>query len=303
MKFQGLVGLLLVPIAALAGVQALSPAERAEIQQFRDQQTKVLQGPQSALGMVSLEKLQDGYTAIGSAPASRILLDHMAPHLGVIRLHGEQIEFAPPSGGFPSDLTIGGKPATAGPVSFDADGTSPTFVEGSVNFVLRHKFGFFLVGRDLRAPELLAFHGLRWYAPDARYRIVARWIPYAKPQVLRVANVLGQVNEDTSYGVAEFTIDGRTVRLEPSVYQGREKPLFFVFRDTTSRTTTYQGGRFLDARLPDHGLSAPGTVVLDFNQARNPLCAFSAHTSCPIPPESNRMPFAIPAGEQRYNAE
>ncbi|SEB67632.1 DUF1684 domain-containing protein [Terriglobus roseus] len=300
MKFQAFVALLLVPLTALAGVQALSPAEREEIQQFRELQAKVLQGPQSALGMVSLEKLRDGDTTIGSAAGSRIHLDHVAPNLGVVRLHGEQIEFVPPSGGFPSDLFIGGKPAASGTVVFDAEGTSPTFVEGSVNFVLRHKFGFFLVGRDLRAPELLAFHGLRWYAPDGRYRIVAKWIPYPKPQVLRVANILGQVNEDTSYGVAEFTVNGRTVRLEPSVYQGREKPLFFVFKDRTSRTTTYQGGRFLDARLPDHGLSAPGEVVLDFNQARNPLCAFSAHTSCPIPPESNRMPFAIPAGERRY---
>jgi uncharacterized protein (DUF1684 family) len=161
MKVQAFVGLLLMPIAALAGVQAFSPAERAEIQQFRDQQAKILQGPQSALGMVSLEKLQDGDTSIGSVPGSRIRLDHVAPHLGVVRLRGEQIEFAPPAGGFPSDLTIGGKPATAAAVVFDAEGTSPTFVEGSVNFVLRHKFGFFLVGRDLRAPELLAFHGLR----------------------------------------------------------------------------------------------------------------------------------------------
>lgn len=303
MKFQVFVGMLLVPITALAGVQALSPAERAEIQQFRDGQAKVLQGPQSALGMVSLEKLPDGDTAIGSAPGSNILLDHAAPHLGVVRLHGEHLEFLPPAGGFPADLTVGGKPAAAAAVGFDADGTSQTFVEGSVNFVLRHKFGFFLVGRDTRAPELLAFHGLRWYAPDAHYRIVAKWIPYPRPQVLRVANILGQVNEDTSYGVAEFTIHGRTVRLEPSVYQGRQKPLFFVFKDATSRTTTYQGGRFLDAALPDHGLSAPGTVVLDFNRARNPLCAFSAHTSCPIPPESNRMPFAIPAGERRYSKD
>lgn len=104
MKFQGLMGLLLMPIAALAGVQALSPAERAEIQHFRDQQAAVLQGPQSALGMVSLEKLPQGDTTIGSAPGSRIQLDHVSPRLGVIRLHGEQIEFLPPASGFPSDV-------------------------------------------------------------------------------------------------------------------------------------------------------------------------------------------------------
>jgi uncharacterized protein (DUF1684 family) len=281
--------------------QVLPPAELAEIEQFRAAQTKVLQGPQSALAMVSLQKLKNGDTTIGSAAGSTIPLDHVAAHLGTVRLHGEQIEFLPPPEGFPHDLTIGGKPAAAGPVVFDPDGTSPTFAEGSVNFVLRHKFGFFLVGRDTHAPEFLGFQGLSWYAPVAHYRIQARWIPWPKPRVLRVANILGQVNQDTSYGVAEFTLNGDTFRLEPSVYAGRDRPLFFVFKDTTSRTTTYGGGRFLDAQEPDHGLSQPGTVVLDFNRARNPLCAFSAQTSCPIPPQGNRLPIAIPAGEKRYH--
>ena len=301
--WMGWAGALLVTHAAGMCAQTLSSGAQAEIQQFRARQAEILRGPGSALGMVSLEKLREGDTTIGSSPGSNIPLEHTAPAMGVVRVHGEQIEFLPPAAGFPKDLTIGGNAASAGPVIFDADGTSPVFVEGSVNFVLRYKFGFFLVGRDTRAPALLGFHGLRWYAPGARFRIVAQWKPWPQPRVLRVANVLGQVNEETSYGVAEFTLNGRTYRLEPSVYPGREKPLFFVFNDWTSRTTTYGGGRFLDARMPDHGLSAPGSVVLDFNMARNPLCAFSPHTSCPIPPEGNRMAVAIPAGEKRYQEE
>lgn len=289
-----------VVLMASACAQTLSGDAQAEIQQFRARQADILRGPGSALGMVSLEKLHDGDTTIGSSPGSNIPLEHAAAALGIVRLHGEQIEFLAPPGGFPKDLTIGGKAAMAGPVSFDADGTSPVFVEGSVNFVLRHKFGFFLVGRDTHAPALLGFHGLNWYAPEAHFRIVAQWKPWPQPRVLRVANVLGQVNEEASYGVAEFKLNGRIYQLEPSVYPGREKPLFFVFKDLTSRTTTYGGGRFLDARMPDHGLSAPGSVVLDFNMARNPLCAFSSHTSCPIPPAENRMAIAIPAGEKRY---
>jgi uncharacterized protein (DUF1684 family) len=305
LKLRRFISCILVLLAAPVGTfaQTLSTEAQAEIQQFRDRQTQILRSPNSALGMVSLEKLPEGDTTIGSSPGSKIPLEHAASALGIVRLHGEQIEFLPPAEGFPKDLLIGGKPATAGPVSFDPDGTSPVFVEGSVNFVLRHKFGFFLVGRDTHAPALLSFHGLSWYAPNARFRIVAQWKPWPQPRVLRVANVLGQVNEDTSYGVAEFTLDGHRYSLEPSVYAGREHPLFFVFKDATSRTTTYGGGRFLEARLPDHGLSAPGSVVLDFNMARNPLCAFSAHTSCPIPPVGNRLAIAIPAGEKRYSDE
>jgi uncharacterized protein (DUF1684 family) len=292
-----------LPAQALSPAKALSPAEREEIAHFREAQAKLLASPQSALGMVSLEKLAEGDTSIGSSPQSKIRIDRLSPRIGIVRLHGEQIEFLPPPEGFPKDLTIGGKPATAGRVTFDADGTSPIFREGSVNFVLRHKFGFFLVGRDTQAPALLAFHGLNWYAPDARYRITAAWKPWPQPHTLRVANVLGQVNEETSYGTAEFTQNGRTFQLEPTLVTRKDKPLFLVFRDITSRSTTYQGGRFLDIAMPSNGLSNPGTVGLDFNQARNPLCAFSSHTSCPIPPQQNRLPIAIPAGEKRYTGK
>ncbi|MEG9433149.1 DUF1684 domain-containing protein [Terriglobus sp. ADX1] len=292
-----------LPAQALSAAKALSPAEREEIAHFRKAQSKLLTSPQSALGMVSLEKFAEGDTSIGSAATSKIRIDHLSSQIGLVRLHGEQIEFLPPPSGFPKDLTIGGKPATAGAVTFDADGTSPTFREGSVNFVLRHKFGFFLVARDMQAPALLAFRGLDWYAPNAHYRITAAWKPWPQPHTLRIANILGQVNEETSYGIAEFTQNGRTFQLEPTFVQRKDKPLFLVFRDTTSRTTTYEGGRFLDIAMPSNGLNKPGTVVLDFNQARNPLCAFSSHTSCPIPPQQNRLPIAISAGEKRYNGK
>ena len=250
--------------------------------------------------MVQLQKLTAVETTVGSGAGSTVLLPHVAGAVVRVRFVGDDIVVQAPPTGFPAGLTIGGKPAAAETVPFDAGGTSPEFRQGSVSFVFRHKFGYWMVGRDMQAPAMLHSHGLRWYLPDAHYRVTAQWKPYPAPRVLRVANVLGQVNEETSYGVAEFTLDGRAYRLEPSVDTARAQPLFFVFRDSTSRTTTYPAGRFLDAALPSNGLSQPGTVVLDFNRARNPWCAFSVHTSCPLPPEGNRLQVSIPAGEQRY---
>ncbi len=274
----------------------LTADQRTAIQHFREHQAEVMKGPQSALGMVSLESLPEGDTTVGAAPDNKLRLEHTAAHLATLHRDGETLALTLPAG---SDLTADGRRAVPGLVSFDADGTSARYESGSVNFVLRHKFGFFLVGRDTQAPALLAFHGLHWYPADGRYRIIARWLPYPVPRTLPIANILGQVNQETSYGVAEFSLGGRTFRLEPTVHAGAT-PLFFVFRDTTSRSTTYQGGRFLDAAMPSHGLSALGQVVLDFNMARNPLCAFSAHTSCPLPPRQNVADVAIPAGEKRY---
>ena len=299
---SALCGLLLLALSPWQQAQELSPAERQEIQAFRDHLQQSMREPQSPLNMVQLQQLTAGEAIVGSGTGSTVLLPHVARSVVHVHFIGDSITVDAPPMGFPVDLTIGGKQASAETVRFDAGGTSPEFREGSVSFVLRHKFGYWLVGRDMQAPSMLGFHGLRWYAPDAQYRVTAQWKPYPAPRVLRIANILGQVNDETSYGVAQFILDGHTYRLEPSVNAGHGAPLFFVFRDSTSRTTTYPAGRFLDAALPSNGLSQPGTVVLDFNRARNPWCAFSVHTSCPLPPAGNRLAVAIPAGEQRYES-
>lgn len=293
-------GFLLCAAVSQLLAQRLSPADTQEILEVRRTLDASMRGPQSPLNMVALQKLDGGEASVGSATDNTVTMPHIAAHLLRVRFAGEQIKVLPPLGGFPTGVSVGGAPPAVGTVTFDADGTSPKFRQGDASFVLRHKFGYWLVGRDMQAPSMLAYQGLRWYPPSARYRTMAQWKPFPAPRTLRVANVLGQVNEETSYGVAEFTVGGHTVRLEPSVNTARPKPLFFVFRDSTSRTTTYGVGRFLDAGMPSNGLSQPGTVVLDFNQARNPWCAFSVHTSCPLPPMGNRLVVAIPAGERRY---
>ena len=76
--------------------------------------------------------------------------------------------------------------------------------------------------------------------------------------------------------------------------------LWFVFRDETFHRTTDGGGRFLTADSPSNGLGKPGTVVLDFNEAVNPPCAYSAFATCPLASPENRLTVAVPAGEKRY---
>lgn len=279
---------------------ALTPQQLQQIKSFREHQTAILRSPMSALGMVALDRIPEGDMTIGSAPGSRIHLDHASRLLGTVHRSGDTLTFTPGPASQPA-LTINGQPATTQPVTFDADGTSQHFVQGSVNFVLRHKGGYFIVARDTAAPELLGFHGLRWYAPSAHYRVTALWVPWPTPRTLRIANRIGQVSDEPSYGVARFTFGDHTYQLEPTLATNATQPLFFVFRDLTSRTETYQAGRFLNAATPSNGLSSPGTVVLDFNEARNPLCAFSEHTSCPLPPKQNQLDVAIPAGEKRYH--
>jgi uncharacterized protein (DUF1684 family) len=155
--------------------------------------------------------------------------------------------------------------------------------------------------RDSQSPTLAGFHGLNWYAPDSAYRVSARWTPYQPVKRIKFATVVGTEDEFEVPGVAEFTINGQTLRLEPALEDPADKQLFFVFKDATSKTETYPAVRFLYTPMPDHGLTQPGSVVLDFNRAQNPPCAYTAYATCPLPPKSNVLPVAIPAGEKRYH--
>ena len=107
--------------------------------------------------------------------------------------------------------------------------------------------------------------------------------------------MIGVPQEMTSPGYVEFPLRGQTVRLMPAA-EGEE--LWFIFRDATSGKTTYPGGRFLYAAGP-----RDGKVILDFNKAYNPPCAFTPYATCPLPPRENRLKVAIEAGELNYHHE
>jgi uncharacterized protein (DUF1684 family) len=117
----------------------------------------------------------------------------------------------------------------------------------------------------------------------------------------KIPTVLGTTIEVPAPGLAEFTLDGQTVQLEPVLEDPGDKQLFFIVRDATSRTTSYGAGRFLYTDFPDHGLDHAGRILLDFNRLQNPPCAYTAYATCPLPPERNRLAIALPVGEERYS--
>jgi hypothetical protein len=153
----------------------------------------------------------------------------------------------------------------------------------------------------LQAPTRVGFHGLHWYAPDESYRVRAHWIPYNPPKMLDIPTVLGTTTHLPAPGVAEFMLNGKVFRLEPVIDDPTSAQLFFIVRDTTSKTATYGAGRFLYTDPPNHGVSEPGEVWIDFNRLMNPPCAYTAYATCPLPPPQNRLDVAIPVGEQRYH--
>lgn len=160
--------------------------------------------------------------------------------------------------------------------------------------VIKRADRFAIRVRDTRSPFRKQFTGLTWYPVQPASRVVARWIPYAAPRKRSVATV---VNVDEQYeapGVAEFTLGARTLRLEPVLSEGQ---YFFIFKDRTAGKTTYPAGRFLYTEP-----ARDGRVIIDFNKAYNPPCAFTPYATCPLPRKENHLPVAIEAGEKNYGA-
>ncbi len=136
------------------------------------------------------------------------------------------------------------------------------------------------------------FAGLRWYPVDESYRVTGRFVPYDKPKTVEVQNIMGDTGQMTVPGYVAFTLHGQEVRLEPEA-DGTD--LSFVFRDLTSGKETYGAARFLDTTLLPNS-----QVILDFNEAYNPPCAYNPYTTCPLPLPQNRLRVRIEAGEKKY---
>ncbi len=190
--------------------------------------------------------------------------------------------------------TSGGKSVSNIDLGSD-DKSKPTKVTvGSQTFYLikrEERFGIRL--KDTKNPPRVNFKGLKWFPIDPALKVTAELEPYPVPKDVNVPNVLGGTFPYKSPGILKFKLRDKEYRLQPVI---EEDHLFIIFRDLTSRTTTYGAGRFLYAAAANDG-----KVILDFNKAENPPCAFTAFATCPLPPQQNRLEVGIKAGEKRYH--
>lgn len=276
-----------------------------ELAAWRTQHVAELLKPAGWLSLTGLEWLRDGDNSFGTADDNNIHLAGSGPgHMGILRLAGSNVQLLPPRGGFPPDLLVAG--AAAKPqvllVDPDNDKNAPHITIGTLNmYVIRRGERYALRVKDSKSQTLVGFRGLNWYAPNMKYRVKAKWIPYNPPKSVTLATLAGTTYSQPVPGAAEFVLDAKTYRLEPVLEDPAAQQLFFILRDTTSSKTTYHACRFLYTVLPTHGLDKPGELVLDLNRLENPPCAYTAFATCPLPPPQNRLAIALPVGEKRYH--
>lgn len=288
-----LISRVLIAILAFAMLPVDQASYRAQIEKWRQQRQESLKAENGWLTVAGLFWLKEGESTMGmGAGNSFVLPPGSAPEkVGTFDFHGGKASFQAAPG---VEVTVNGKPVASASLAADSAGSPDVLRIGNLSmFVIQRgsRFGVRLKDKDSEARR--RFTGTHWFPVAEEYRVTAKFVPYTPPRKIAVPNILGDVDQEASPGYVEFTLQGKQLRLDP-VSEG--DGLFFIFKDLTAGKETYPPGRFLFTDLPRNG-----EVVLDFNQAVNPPCAFTPYATCPLPPAQNHLSISIEAGELRYD--
>ncbi len=153
----------------------------------------------------------------------------------------------------------------------------------------------------LTPEDLATFKSLDFYPIKEKYRVVAKFTKTPDAVPFKMQTTTDRAPEYVKYGEVEFILKGKNIKV--NIYQSlrlrkTEKYkdyLFLPFRDLTSGKTSYGGGRYVDLKIPEGD-----TMIIDFNKAYNPYCAYNHKYSCVIPPPENFIKVKIKAGVKKF---
>ncbi len=286
--------LLLIALTSVACSSASGDLDgaalEAQILEWRDSRRASLMAPTGFLTLAGLFWLDEEITTFGSAPDNDLVFPSAADaHIGHFRLTAEGVVMKPLA-----NVAVFSNDAPVGEILMADDTTEePVMItHGSLAWTIIRRDGRYAVRlRDFDHPALASFPALAYFPIDPSWRVEAAFERYAMPKRVAANTVIEGLGwNPESPGVAVFEKNGETHRLE--AYTSGER-LFFVFGDRTNGRETYPAGRFLYAAAPGED----GRIVLDFNRAYSPPCAFNDFSTCPVASPRNRLSIRVPAGE------
>jgi len=274
---------------------AADPVFAQTQQAWRDARRARLASPDGWTSLIGLHWIDPGPHYFGTAATNGIRLVMGPAHFGMIERKGDAILLTPDRS---AALTLDGEPLLRpATLKSDADETGASvlgFDEGKgIATVLKRGDRYALRVKHADADTRLRFAGVDYWPADAGWRLDGKFVPHPAGKTMPVANIIGTIDAMSNPGKVEFEHGGKTWSLE-ALDEG--EGLFLIFADRTSGHESYGAGRYIDAPDPDAG----GRVVIDFNQAYNPPCAFTPFATCPLPPPENRLDLAVNAGEKAY---
>jgi len=303
--FNGIItvsGVCIIIAAIISFTGCSKPKEKgdaayiASIHQWHKDRIERLKTENGWLNLTGLYWLSEGENTFGSDPSNKIIFpkDKAPVFIGTITLKDGDASIKINKG---INVTCQGKPVTELEMVSDSADNATVLALGSLRWVFvkrSTKFGIRL--RDVEAPLVKSFKDIDTYPVNEDWRFNAKFTAFNPPKVISVSTIIGTVEKDTVPGLLSFNMNGNEYKLEP-VKDGND--FFIIFADKTNGSETYGAGRFLYTSQPN----STGNVILDFNKAYNPPCAFTKFATCPLPPEQNYLQFEVTAGEKAYGDE
>ena len=262
-----------------------------EHMEWRAERLGNLKGPDGYLNLAGLFWLTEGATSIGSSQENDIVFPaSAAAFVGVLDVSTDGVVLTVTDG---ATVFANDEPVDSILVADDTSESPLTISHGSIAWIIiKRDNRFALRLRDFKHPAIAAFPPIEYYPLDPAMRVTGEFKRFATPKILNVETVIEGLGwNPESPGVVEFEFGGQSMQLE--AYASGDE-LFFVFGDQTSGRETYPAGRFLYADLPQQG----DDILLDFNRAYNPPCAFNDFATCPVASPQNRLSVKIEAGEK-----
>ncbi len=277
------------------------PDLQRQRQKFRAEQDSRMRGELSPLSRIDYVHLPPGEHTVGSGPTATVKLDATASgSLG----ESAELKLRVDAQGPLRQLFLHAAPAV---LRNRTAVTDSRLQSGDVLAVGRLRL--LITGLpedpavaiyDPAAKARIDYAGLNYFPDDERFVVRGRLERYAEPRAVRLEASRGEPRPLQALGTLRFILAGQAASMEAyseSPAAAAPVHLFLIFKDRTNGEPegSYGAGRFLNAVV-----GPQDEVLLDFNQAWNPLCAYSQYFHCPLPPRSNWLPMAIPAGERSY---
>ena len=274
---------------------AAGGAAPESLEAWRAQRIAALTSDSGFLTLAGLYWLDKPRSSFGRARASTFMLDHpaMPRRLGQFERSGDTVHFvaARRDSVYAGDVAV-----TRIEMRSDRSGSPTVLRHGPIEFFVIERSGQLGVRvRALDSPRRRDFPGIEYFDASDAWRLTARFEPYEPVRQIQIMNVLGMEDAMTSPGAIVFEKDGREWRLDTIDEDPASGSLFVMFADATTGRTSYGAGRFLYVERP-----RDGRVIVDFNRAYNPPCAFNDFATCPLPPPQNRLELAVTAGERKF---
>lgn len=264
----------------------------SQITEWQNSRERSIKSPKGWLSVVGLHWLQEGRNTLGSSDDSDIVLPENAnAKVGDLYLENGELYFkSHPE----STVKKDDKVFKEGNLNSDASIVPTELNHKSLYFyVIRRGSKFGLRVKNTLAPARFDFEGIDNFNIDPNYRYVGKVKTDNSRDSILINDISGISTKYRIDGVVEITHKGKPYTL--IAFDGGNDRYFITFTDVTSGNLTYPGGRFLYVDKTIEGEN----VIVDFNQAYNPPCAFTDYATCPIPPLQNHLDFQILSGEKK----